>query len=50
MNDITVYTQNQIQQKQTLRADMFNSFIAYLDTSEKTVQTYTRALKQLLSI
>ena len=47
MNDITVYTQNQIQQKQTLRADMFNSFIAYLDTSEKTVQTYTRALKQL---
>lgn len=46
MNDITVYTQNQIQQKQTLRADMFNSFIAYLDTSEKTVQTYTRALKQ----
>lgn len=47
MNDITVYNQNQIQQKQTLRADMFNSFIAYLDTSEKTVQTYTRALKQL---
>ena len=47
MNDITVYTQNQIQQKQTLRADMFNSFIAYLDTSEKTVQTYTGALKQL---
>lgn len=47
MNDITVYTQNQIQQKQTLKADMFNSFIAYLDTSEKTVQTYTRALKQL---
>lgn len=33
-------------QSQTVTAELFSSFVAYLDASPKTVQTYTRALRQ----
>lgn len=49
MNDLVIQNNNQIQETQRLKADMFNRFIAYLDTSDKTVQTYTRALKQFFN-
>lgn len=32
---------------QTIGAELFERYIAYLDTAPKTVETYTRALKQL---
>lgn len=50
MQEITVYSGNQtaIQtQGNPLTADLYASFINYLDAAPKTVQTYTRALKQL---
>lgn len=46
MQDIQVM---QISNITTLNLDsLFNSFIAYLDASKKTVETYTRAVKQFL--
>lgn len=46
MQDIQVM---QISNITTLNLDsLFNSFIAYLDVSKKTVETYTRAVKQFL--
>lgn len=49
MNEITVVQQSNIVAQQTIEADLFNRFISYLDAKPKTVQTYTRALKQLYS-
>lgn len=49
MNEITVTNKGGIVAQQTIGAELFNRFIAYLDAKPKTVQTYTRALKQLYS-
>lgn len=49
MNDITVMNKGGIVAQQAIGADLFNAFIEYLDAKPKTVQTYTRALKQLYS-
>lgn len=35
-----------LQQRQTVTEELYNRFIAYLDAKPKTVQTYTRALRQ----
>lgn len=34
-------------QQQAISAELFNSFVAYLDATQKTVETYTRALRQM---
>ena len=48
MNDITVANKSDITVAQpTIRAELMNAFIEYLDAKPKTVQTYTRALRQL---
>lgn len=49
MNQITVVQPSGIVAQPEIRAELFNRFIAYLDAKPKTVQTYTRALKQLYS-
>ena len=35
--------------RQEVGAELFNRFIAYLDTTPKTIETYTKALRQLFN-
>lgn len=47
MNEMTnFHTQNEVQQIQNVDTELLKRFLNYIDASEKTVQTYTRALKQ----
>lgn len=46
MNALTVVQNNQIVEQQSVTSDLFNRFISYLDASQKTIETYTKALKQ----
>ena len=47
MNELqTIHNQNEIQQTQNVNTELLHRFLNYIDASEKTVQTYTRALKQ----
>lgn len=48
MNDLQVYKNNEIRQQEAMRAELFNRFIAYLDASPKTVETYTKSIKQFI--
>lgn len=47
MNGITVMKKSDIVAQSTIEAELFNRFLAYLDAKPKTIQTYTRALRQL---
>lgn len=48
MNSIQVVNpETKLVNDQTLGAELFGNFITYLDASPKTVETYSRALKQL---
>ena len=38
---------NAIATQQSITPELFNSFVEYLDTAPKTIETYTRALRQL---
>lgn len=49
MNEITVTNRSDIVAQQIVGAELFNRFLAYLDAKPKTVQTYTRALRQLFN-
>ena len=50
MNELTTVQQNTaIAERQTVGAELFNRYIDLLDSSPKTVETYTRALRQLFS-
>lgn len=49
MNNLVIANNNQIQNKQEIQAELFNKFIAYLDTSKNTVKTYTTGLKQFFN-
>lgn len=50
MNElITTQENTAIVATQTVGAELFDKFIAFLDSSPKTVQTYTRALRQLFN-
>lgn len=49
MNALTVAQSGNIIEQQEIRAELFNRFIAYLDTTPKTIETYTKALRQLFS-
>lgn len=47
MNALTTAKSHLVaEQRQEITAELYNSFISYLDAKPKTVQTYTRALKQ----
>lgn len=49
MNDIIVTQSGNIVEQQEIRIELFNRFIAYLDTTPKTIETYTKALRQLFT-
>lgn len=46
MQEITVYDTNSIRNAAEISESLFIGFINYLDASPKTVQTYTRAIRQ----
>jgi integrase/recombinase XerC len=46
MNEIIMQSNNAIMQAQVITEDLYTRFTAYIDASEKTVQTYTRAIRQ----
>ena len=43
MNELIVQGNNALATAQTVDAGLFDKFIAFLDSSPKTVQTYSRA-------
>ncbi len=47
MNEIIITSESQITQAQTVDSDLFERFLSYLDSTPKTVETYTKALRQL---
>lgn len=48
MNDVIITKANNLEY-QTLKQDLFNNWINYLDAKPKTVQTYTRAIKWFIN-
>ena len=46
MEALAIRETNEIQAGQFVTADLYSRFISYLDASEKTVQTYSRAIRQ----
>lgn len=46
MEELIVYDRAELTAQQTISADLYARFIDYLDAKPKTVQTYTRALRQ----
>ena len=49
MNDLQVIQGGNIITQQSITADLYARFIAYIDASPKTVDTYTKALRQLFN-
>ena len=49
MNDLQGYNSNKVAITHTIEFDTFNRFINYIDASPKTVETYTKALRQLFN-
>ena len=50
MNQIVLTNESAaITEQQIVGAELFDRFLAYLDTAPKTVETYTRALRQLFN-
>lgn len=48
MYEITVNNRAEVMQRQILTEDLYSRFISYLDAKPKTVQTYTKALRQFV--
>lgn len=46
MKEINNFNQNDVIESKTIDNELLKRFLEYLDASEKTVQTYTRALRQ----
>lgn len=49
MNALATVQCGNIIEQQEVGVELFNRFIAYLDTTPKTIETYTKALRQLFS-
>lgn len=49
MDDIIKTEQAELATQQGLTADLYNRFVAFIDAKPKTVETYTKALKQLFT-
>ncbi|MBF9287413.1 site-specific integrase, partial [Staphylococcus epidermidis] len=46
MNELNNFNQNNVIESKRIDNTLLKRFLEYLDASEKTVQTYTRALRQ----
>ena len=49
MSEIIMATQSAITAQQGITADLYQRFVSFLDASPKTVETYTKALRQLIT-
>lgn len=49
MNNITAYGNNQIIASQNTMAELYGRFIAYIDATPKTIETYRKSLKQMFN-
>jgi len=49
MNNLTVIQGGGIINQQSFTAELYNRFIEYLDAKPKTIETYTKALRQLFN-
>ena len=49
MNELTIIKGNEIAAQQSITAGLFERFIAYIDAQPKTIETYTKALRQLFN-
>ena len=49
MNELTIIKGNGIAAQQSITAGLFERFIAYIDAQPKTIETYTKALRQLFN-
>jgi integrase/recombinase XerD len=49
MNELTIIKGNEISTQQSITAGLFERFIAYIDAQPKTIETYTKALRQLFN-
>ena len=49
MNALATVQSGSIIDRQEVGAELFDRFIAYLDTTPKTIETYTKALRQLFN-
>lgn len=47
MSEIIIAEQTAIREQPTLSADTYMRFVAFIDAKQKTVETYTRALRQM---
>lgn len=47
MNELVTVQSGNITERQEVKAELFTRFIAYLDATPKTIETYTKALRQL---
>ena len=50
MQELQVIDNTEIVVESNINADLFNSWIAYIDASQKTVETYTRNIRQFFYI
>ena len=48
MNGLTIVNSKELQIGQAVTESLYNRFIAYLDASPKTIQTYSRAIRQFM--
>ena len=49
MNNLNFINKNKVCEKQTIGVELFNRFISYLDASPKTIDTYTKSIRQLFN-
>ncbi len=49
MNDLQPISGNSLTAAQPITEELYNRFIAYIDAKPKTIETYTRALKQFFA-
>ena len=48
MESLTVLENNAIVEQRTLNADLFSRWASFIDASPKTVDTYSKAIKQFM--
>lgn len=49
MSEIITANQSALRVQQEITADLYQRFVAFIDASPKTIETYTKALRQLFS-
>lgn len=49
MDVLQLVNRNETARKQTIRSELFDRFIAYLDAAPKTIDTYAKAIRQLFN-